>query len=793
VNRRKRSPNALLLLISVVAFVTIVHRAAEVIGGDRGRSFRGELVEDLIVSAVATPLLAFLVRRREQHLREALEQRHMRETFESLIHHIDRMILRGDPRDAMLEFIAAQLAGAYDYPLVQISLKGADGQVEIRSAAGPAAAFLDDIDVRWDESPAGNGPTGTAIRSGMLRVSRVDTDPGFAAWRDRALAHGLRSVLALPLVANDRILGALTLFGRDADGLHGMQEQELRSFAGQVALSIVAAAVQERIRLLTVACESAANAIVVTGVDGAIEWINPAFTQLTGWTMPEIAGRNPRVLRSGNHSRAFYRQMWETLLAGQVWRGEMYNRRKSGEIYAEEQTITPVRDASGAIAHFVAVKQDITERKRQEERIRHLAMHDTLTNLPNRRAFDSMLDRVLWLARAGTTAAILAIDVDDFKLVNDSAGHPVGDQLLSDLAQALEKVLRPGDFIARLGGDEFVVLLQSVGVDMAFSIAERLRYAAEHLWFEHEGAPIHVSISIGLAPIDGSVDAKGLLSHVDSALYSAKERGKNRTIAYPFIGDSGIHLAEASRWLSRVKTALRDGGFLLIFQPVVRLGNGEVEHYEALLRMKGDDGVDVVPDRFLPFAERYGLMPQIDRWVFDEVLRTLRQRPTLRIFANLSGASLNDESLLSYIERRLRDSELEPGRLSFEITESAAVADFASARNWIRRLKELGCLFALDDFGVGFSSLGYLRALAVDYVKIDRTFIRDVDTNLTNRALVQAVKTVAQTLGKEVIAEGVETEAHASVLRELGVEHGQGYHWGQPALDVIDAHVVEYA
>ncbi|HEV2720157.1 MAG TPA: EAL domain-containing protein [Thermoanaerobaculia bacterium] len=681
----------------------------------------------------------------------------------ALIHQIDRMILRGEPRDSMLTFIAEGLAAGYSYPLVQISLKAKDGGVEIRSAAGPAAAFLNDIVVRWDESPNGSGPTGTAIRSGAPRVCRIESDPGFAAWRDRAFAHGLRSVLALPLIAHDKVLGALTLF---CDTDEPFPEDELSSFADQVALSLHAAANQERIRLLTVACESAANAILITRADGAIEWANPAFTQLTGWTLREVLGQNPRLFRSGNHSAAFYRQMWETLLGGHVWRGEMYNRRKNGDIYAEEQTITPVRGERGEIAHFVAVKQDVSERKRQEEQIRHLALHDMLTNLPNRRAFDGMFERVMRGARDGATAAVLVIDVDDFKLVNESAGHDAGDQLLSDLARTLEKVLRPGDFLARFGSDEFAVLLQNVSAGAALAIAERLRQAADAL---------NISISLGLAAIDGSVDSKTLLSRADSALIAAKERGKNRVVAYPLSERVGMHLAEASQMLSRIKRALRDGRFSLVFQPIIRLGNGETTHYEALVRMTADDGDEIPPDRFLPFAERYGLMPQIDRWVFDAVLNRIVQRPALRIFANLSAASLNDEQLLAYIEQRLRAAALEPGRLSFEITESTAVADFASARNWIRRLKELGCLFALDDFGVGFSSLGYLRALAVDYVKIDRTFIRDVDTNLTNRALVQAVKTVAHTLGKEVIAEGVETEAHASVLREIGVEHGQGF------------------
>jgi len=715
----------------------------------------------------------------------------MRHVFESLVHDVDRRILKGDPLDAILTSFAENLAASYDYPLVQISLKARGGEVEIRTAAGREAEFLRDIIVRWDDRPHGHGPTGTAIRIGSARISRIADDPGFAVWRDRALEHGLRSVIALPLVAHDQILGALTIFSASDDAFHDVAEQELRGFADQVALSIIAAADQKTIRLLTVASESAANAIVITDANGVIEWINAAFTALTGFTREEAVGKTPRIVRSGTHSKAFYRQMWETLKAGQVWHGEMYNRRRNGDIYAEEQTITPVVDESGAIAHFVAVKSDISNRKRQEEQIRHLAMHDTLTNLPNRRAFDNMLDRVLWTARNGTPAAILMLDVDDFKLVNDSAGHPVGDQLLSDLAQALEKRLRPGDFIARLGGDEFVVLLQNVVEETALQIADRLRQGGEQLWFENDGSIFHVTLSVGAAMIDGSVDAKTLVSRADSALYAAKERGKNRTVAYPFGEEIGIKLAEASLWLSKIKSALRDNRFALTFQPIIRLDDGEAVHYEALVRMI-DDGQTILPEAFLPFAERYGLMTQIDRWVFDDVLRTLTVTKSLRIFANLSGSSLNDDSLLQYIEERIRSSSVAPGRLAFEITESAAVSDFASARNWIRRLKELGCLFALDDFGVGFSSFGYLRGLAVDYVKIDRTFIRDVDTNPTNRALVQAVKTVAHTLGKEVIAEGVECEAHAAVLREIGVEHGQGYHWGRPAFDGLTAPIIRH-
>jgi len=704
---------------------------------------------------------------------------------ERLFAEIDSMILAGESLDAILHFIAARLVSMYRYPLVQISLKGPRGAVSIFASAGREVDFLRDVIVRWDDTPEGRGPTGNALRSGAMQTCDVATDEGFALWRERALEHHLRSVLAMPLVAGDRILGAITFFSTRRRDFPRDRIDLLRAVAAQAALSILSAYDNAQIRLQKVALESVANAIVITNTDGVIEWVNPAFTKLTGFSAAEAVGATPRLLRSGNHSPAFYSRMWETLLAGHVWHGEMYNRRRDGSVYAEEQTITPVRDENGPITHFVAVKQDITERKQQEEKIRHLALHDSLTNLPNRRAFDAMIRR---LAHRGGPASLLMIDIDDFKFINDSSGHPIGDQMLSEIGQLLQKQLRPFDFLARVGGDEFVALLEQVSIEETRTISERLRKSVEEFWFEHDDAVLHATISIGVATIDDSADPKTFISRADAALYAAKERGKNRVVIYPFNegDDLGRRIADATRYVTLIRMALRDNTFELSYQPVIRLGNGERVHYEALVRMRTTDGTLIQPDDFLPIAERYGLMPQIDRWVFDEVLRELQAREHVRIFANLSALSINDEALLRYIEQRIVEAKLEPGRLAFEITESAAVADLASARNWIHRLKQLGCLFALDDFGVGFSSLGYLRALAVDYVKIDRTFIRDLDTNPTNRALVQAVNAVAHTLGKEVIAEGVETAAHAAVLLELGVEHGQGFHWGHPARDAMD-------
>lgn len=704
-----------------------------------------------------------------------LSHRRRRDLLQSIVHEIDGAILRGDAAETIQEFICMQLVALNDYALAQISIKEPGGGISIRSSAGPASHFLDGIRVRWDRGLESFGPTGRALREGHVQLCDIESDDDFAPWRGRAAAYGLRSAIALPLLAHGRTLGALTIFSTSKQAFGEEVNDDMGSFSDQIALSILAGEGQRKIQLQRAALEAAANGIVITDTNGIIEWVNPAFTTLTGWTAEEAVGDTPRILRSGKQSRAFYARMWQQLKAGEVWRGEMQNRRKDGTLYPEEQTITSVRNEKGEIAHFVAIKQDISDRKQQEEQIRFLALHDPLTSLPNRRAFEAALARFASGEREG---AILILDIDDFKLVNDSAGHAVGDQLLVEVTSLLHTQLRPGDFLARLGGDEFVVLIQNAGASLAQDVAERLRSALARMSFDHNGSSYCITVSVGVSLFSSGEDPKTIVAHADMAMYSAKEHGKNRVAHYPIEGVTGIH--EVTLWLSRIRAALRDGGFVLSFQPVIQLGSGAAVHFEALIRMVAEDGTLILPDNFLPCAERYGLMTQVDRWVFDDVMRILESEPDIRIFANLSGRSLTDEPLLRHIEKRLRASDVAPGRLSFEITETAAVSDLSSARDFVRRLKDLGCLIALDDFGVGFSSFNYLRALAVDYVKIDRMFVRDVDTNETNRALVRAVNTVARTLGKGVIAEGVENEAHADALRDIGIDHGQGFHWGRP-------------
>jgi diguanylate cyclase (GGDEF)-like protein/PAS domain S-box-containing protein len=709
-----------------------------------------------------------------------ITQRKRRELTQALLLEIAQRILRRHPTREILPTICDRLAHIFGYTLVWVGAKRPGGEVSILAQAGPSASFLEGACVRWDDSPQGAGPTGTAIRTGEPQTSRVP-EPRWDFWRDRAEEYGLQASLSLPLIAAGETLGALTLYATTGNAFDDETVSQLFAFATQVAISLQAARDQEQIRLQTAALEATDNGMVITGRDGKILWANPGWTRLTGYTADEVIGQSPRLLKSGNQSPQFYRVMWETILAGQTWRGELFNRRKDGSLYAEEMTITPVRSEAGEITHFVAVKQDVTERRQQEERLRYLALHDPVTELPNRRALRDTLEVLVSRSRRGRPGALLFLDMDNFKLINDTRGHATGDAILIGLAQLMRGPLRSFDTLARWGGDEFAVLLEDLSLDEAVEVAELLRQVVTTANHHLGDLDLHLSASIGIAPIDGQHDPDAVMALADQALYAAKEGGKNRVAVCRSTEEAGARLAEAGRWAARIKSALEQDRLTLHFQPVVTLADGSVDHYEALVRLVDEDKHLAYPPAFMAAAERFGLMPEIDRWVVNRVLTLMTEQPSLHVSVNLSGSSLGDEALLTYMEERVRASGDAAGRLGFEITESAVVRDLAAAQRWMHRLKGLGCRFALDDFGAGFASFAYLQALPVDVVKIAGTFMHNLDSDPTNRSMVQAIKMVAHALGKAAIAEWVESEPVARLLQDLEVEYGQGARWGMPS------------
>lgn len=419
------------------------------------------------------------------------------------------------------------------------------------------------------------------------------------------------------------------------------------------------------------------------------------------------------------------------------------------------------------------------ERKQQERQLSFLATHDQLTCLPNRRLLEHGLKKAVNRARRGVKSSFMMMDLDNFKFVNDTLGHAAGDQVLVTLTGLLKRQLRNSDLLARLGGDEFALLLEGEELEETKVVAERICQAVKEYRFVLNNKSFHLGLSIGIVPVDGNYEPGILLSQADTAMYTAKKQGRNRAEVY-YPGDNTmVQLSQTNEVVTLVKDALEEDGFILYYQPVVRLEDNRVDHYEALIRLKNNGNI-IYPGAFIPAAEQFGLMPQVDRWVVKHVIFTLQENPDTRIFMNLSGYSLVDQGLLAYIEECLLQYGIEPARLGFEITETAVVQDLVLAEEWIKHLKTLGCPFALDDFGAGFNSFYYLRNLPINQLKLDGSFISALGSDSTLRSLVKAMHDLAQALGIETVAEFVENEEIAIVLKKIGVTHGQGYHLGKP-------------
>ncbi|EGW39197.1 EAL domain-containing protein [Desulfosporosinus sp. OT] len=430
---------------------------------------------------------------------------------------------------------------------------------------------------------------------------------------------------------------------------------------------------------------------------------------------------------------------------------------------------------------LVRKNEHLSETNRKVKQLDYLATHDFLTSIPNRYYLEEYLKKLITHDTGSHENALLFIDIDNFKVVNDSFGHASGDRILLDFVDRIQTYSGPEVFLARLGGDEFAIVLRSTSLDNAKTFANQLLRAFQSEEFKVDGyqVTIKVTASIGIIMIDGTKDTQTLFSHADMALYTAKDEGKNRFSIIESAYDLAF-LSASNRTILQINDALKENRFVLFFQPVFGK-NGTIVHHEALLRMLDPEGKLVFPNEFLMIAERFGLMSQIDRWVVNGAIEVLQNRQDLSIFVNISASSLGDTELLTFIENRMKETQIQPSRIGFEITETAAIKDLDQAEHWIRKLKLMGCKFALDDFGVGFLTFTHLQRLSVDYLKIDGLFIRDLDVDPTNKALVQAINAVAHALGKATIAEYVESAAIWLILKELEIDCGQGYFLGKPA------------
>ncbi len=542
-----------------------------------------------------------------------------------------------------------------------------------------------------------------------------------------------------------------------------------------------------------VTLHSIGDAVITTDADGVVEYLNPVAEKLTEWRSAEARGRQLReVFRIVNEETQkpaadpIQRCLDEGRIVGLANHTVMISR--SGREYAIEDSAAPIRDHQNQVQGVVLVFHDVSESRRMMREAAHYAAHDTLTGLVNRREFDRRLERALVSSkRYGTQHALCYLDLDQFKIVNDTCGHRAGDELLKQVASLLAHKVRDRDTLARLGGDEFGLLLDNCPPDKALEIADTLVTTIRDFHFEWDKRPFSIGVSIGLVPIAGQVEtAETLLSHADVACYAAKDLGRNRVHVYTadFSGADPRH--REILHVADMRSAIDQNRFRLYCQPVWSLDEDtpRLRWHELLLRMFDKDNRLVLPQSFVPVAERFGLMGQIDRWVVYTALREYRdlfpddECPSISI--NLSGNLLGDDKLLGFLCEQFETHGVDPERICFEVTETAAIRNISTVAHVFRAIRDIGGKFALDDFGSGLSSFAYLKALPVDYLKIDGSLVRGAASESDDRAMIEAINQLAHRMGIQTVAEYVEMPDCVQVLREIGVDYAQGFALGGP-------------
>jgi diguanylate cyclase (GGDEF)-like protein/PAS domain S-box-containing protein len=539
---------------------------------------------------------------------------------------------------------------------------------------------------------------------------------------------------------------------------------------------------ESSLRLASKVIEASHDAVMITDTSGIIQSVNPSFCKLTGYSAEEAIGQTPTLLSSGKHDGTFYQQMWQRLQQQGYWQGEIWNKRKNGELYPEWLSISAVRGDCGTVNQYAAIFSDITERKKREQKIHELAYFDELTGLANRRLYQDRLEQALANAkRHNHQLAVLFLDLDLFKRINDTLGHQAGDDALRQVARRLQKASRTGESVARLGGDEFTVLVPECnGIEEIEKLAQRIVAQFElPFQIQHKELVLTTSVGISIYPQHGST-ASELLKFADAAMYQAKESGRNKYSFYTSCvgqrNDEALQLEQALR------KALAQQQLEVHYQPKIDLQTGQLHSLEALVRWHDKDLGQVSPERFIAIAETLGLIQQLGQQVLRQVCYQLQAWAELAVpvAVNISAKELADPLFIPQLMQILSETAVDPKLLELEITESCLLPERENqTRHVLQQLRQLGIRLAIDDFGTGYSSLSYLRHLPINSLKIDRSFINALPDNTSDKQITSAIIAMANALGLDVIAEGIETQAQQEFLLAAGCQYGQGYLFGK--------------
>jgi diguanylate cyclase (GGDEF)-like protein/PAS domain S-box-containing protein len=546
---------------------------------------------------------------------------------------------------------------------------------------------------------------------------------------------------------------------------------------------------EDQLRKLSLAVEQSPESIVITNLDAEIEYVNEAFVRTTGYTLADVSGKNPRVLQSGRTPKTIYEAMWQSLTAGETWQGELYNQRKDGSEYVEHASISPIRQPDGRITHYVAVKEDITQKQQVEAELNRLAFYDTLTGLPNRSLLLERMDQMIALTRRSHHySALISFNIDNFKTINDAGGQALGDALLQAVGRRLSGIMREGDVVARVAGDEFGILLTDLSANrdeaahFTQHIAEKI-HASLHESFEVGQEPASITACLGIALFPDSEDDAPLdvLRRVNTALHHAKSRGKDQTAFYEGALDEAAHYRfEIERDL---RHALNTGELRVFLQRQVD-STGKTVGAEALIRWQHPQRGLIAPNAFIPIAEESNLIIDIGTWMLRQVCGLLAREDMIgcsgRIAVNISPRHFRQPDFVGQIKQALTGSGADPTHLTLEVTEGMLIDNLQDVVAKMVELSALGIHFSMDDFGTGYSSLSYLKQLPIHEIKIDKTFVQDMTTDTNDAALVEIVLSVAKHLHLKVVAEGVETQEQADFLNQRGKVIHQGYLYSKP-------------